>query len=270
MGLLATGTADLAAPIGRNVQAGAGTLTMQAPVGGDVQAQVSTLRLTDGANIGGSLTYTSDRDAEIAPGARVASGIQHLQPQAQPTPPVATPAWSVIDWVKGLVGLAVVGLLFIWLLPRFSEQTVEVAGTSFWASIGIGFALFVGVPLAALFAFILGIIVGGWMLAFALLALYAMACAVGYAFAAIFTGNVVVQALRQRPQHLAWNLVEGLVVLGLIGLVPILGGLVAFLAAIFGLGAFALSIAAAYCGSRAPVATITPASVQPQPQLAAA
>ena len=270
--MLATGTADLGAPIARDVRAAAGTLTLAAPIGGDVQTQVSTLRLADGARVQGSLTYTSDRDAEIAPGASIGSGIQHLQPQPsnQPGPPVVGPGWAVIDWMKGLVGLAIVGLLFTLLLPRFSRKTVELARTASWSSLGVGFALFIGVPIVAIVVFILGIIVGGWMLGVALLAMYAMACAAGYTFAAMLTGKLVVEALRQPVQHLGWNLLEGLALLGLIGLVPILGGLVAFVACIFGLGAFALNVVLTYRASRASVGVVTPAPTPVRPQMAAA
>jgi hypothetical protein len=175
----------------------------------------------------------------------------------------------VLDWLKGLVGLGIIGLLFTLLLPRFSTNTIEVARTTFWSSLGVGFALFLGVPIVAVLLFIVGIIVGGWMLAFALLAIYAMACAAGYTFAAICTGNLIVQALRQPAQHLAWNLLEGLAFLGLIGLVPIAGGVVLFLACIFGLGALALNVVFTYRRSRAP-AVVTPAMTPVQPQLAAA
>ena len=269
--LLATGSANLTAPVARNVKAAAGDLTLASPVGGDVEAQVTTLRLADGAHVNGSLTYTSDSNAIIAPGATVGLGVQHLSPpaQARPAPAIAAPGWAVVDWLKGLVGLAVIGLLFTLVLPRFSAGTIEVARTAFWSSLGVGFALFVGVPIVAVLVFIVGIVIGGWVLGLALLAIYAMACAVGYTFTAIFTGNLAVQALRQHPQHLAWNLVEGLAVLGLIGLVPIVGGVVLFLASAFGLGAFALNIMHSYRRWQAPA--IVPSAVTPvQPQLAAA
>jgi hypothetical protein len=253
------------------VKAAAGDLTLASAVGGDMQAHVTTLRLADTARVNGWLTYTSDNNAIIAPGATVGLGVQHLIPQnqTQPAPAIPTPGWAVVDWLKGLVGLAVIGLLFTFLVPGFSANTIQVARTAFWTSLGVGFALFVGVPLIAVLVFILGVIVGGWMLGFALLASYAMACAVGYTFAAMFTGNLVVQALRQPPQHLAWNLLQGLALLGLIGLVPIVGGVALFLACVFGLGAFALNVVRTYRRSQAP-AVVPPAVTPIQPQLAAA
>ena len=267
----ATGTATLMAPIGRNVQAAAGDLTLAAPVGGDMQAQVTTLHLADGARIDGSLTYTSNNDASVAPGASVGAGIQHVLPQVdtQPASRIESPTTVVLDWLRGLTGFAVIGLLFALLLPRFSAGTLEVARTAVWSSLGIGFALFIGVPIVAMLVLIVGIFVGGWMLGLALLALYAMACAVGATFAAMLTGNLLVQAVRQPPQHLGWNVLEGLAVLGLIGLIPFAGGVVLVLASVFGMGAFALNIVHTYRALQTP-AVLTPVTPPVQPQLVAA
>jgi cytoskeletal protein CcmA (bactofilin family) len=270
--LIAAGSAGFAAPIGRNVKASVGDLTLAGPIGGDVQAQVTTLRLTDAAHVLGALTYTSERDATIAPGATVGPNIQHLQPAArsEPTSPVAAPAAGLIDWFRGLVGLGVVGLLFVYFLPRFTLKTVDMVRDNFWQSLGAGFALVVGVPIVAILVFVVGLIVGGWPLGLALLALYAMAYAIGCVFAAMFTGRLLVQAFHQRSQHLAWNLVEGLALFGLTGLIPVLGGVVLFVASVFGLGAFALSAMAQYRASQTPVVAITPAPSAVQPELAAA
>ncbi len=268
--LLAGGTANLMAPIGRNVRAAAGDLTLAAPVGGDMQAQVTTLHVLDGASVNGALTYTSSNDASIAPGVSVAGGVQHLLPQTETQPADRVPPLvGVVDWLRGLVGFAVIGLLFTLLVPRFSASTIDVARTAYWSSLGIGLALFLGTPILALLVFIVGIFLGGWALGLAVLAMLAMASAIGVAFAAMFTGNVLVQAFRQPSQHLAWNLLEGLAVLGLVGLLPVVGGIVLFLACVFGLGAFALNIARTYRASRGP-GVITPITAPVQPQLVAA
>jgi hypothetical protein len=92
----------------------------------------------------------------------------------------------------------------------------------------------------------------------------------GAAFAAMLTGNTVVQVVRQPPQHLAWNLLEGLALLGVIALVPILGGIVLLVACVFGTGAFALSVLRAYRKSRAPTGMVTPVPAPVEPNMAVA
>ena len=265
--LFAAGTANIAASVGRDLRASSSDLTLAAPVGGNVQAEVGTLRVTTTGRVDGSTTYTSQRDAEISPGAAFGGGIQRLQPPVatQPGGSVASGYAGALDWIRGLVGLAVIGLLLTLVLPRFSETTVQTARSSVWSSLGLGFGLLVGVPFLAVVMFIAGIFLGGWWLGFAVLAMYAIACAVGYVIAAIVAGQMAVDVVRQPRQHLAWNLLEGLAVFGLVGLVPVVGPVLVFVATIFGLGSLTLSIAALYRGSQpSPVVrTMTTPSLQP-------
>ncbi|HEY1296877.1 MAG TPA: hypothetical protein VGJ60_27685 [Chloroflexota bacterium] len=110
------------------------------------------------------------------------------------------------------------------------------------------------------------------MLGLALLAVFAMLCAIGFTVAAIVAGTLAVELLRQPRQHLLWTLLEGLALLGLIGLVPIVGGVLMLLACAYGLGGFALSIVASYRGTWATPAGMGPAesTLEPPTQLAAA
>ncbi|MBO0885041.1 MAG: hypothetical protein J2P17_32860, partial [Mycobacterium sp.] len=263
---LAGANGDLAAPVGRNLQAAANELTLANTVGGDVQARVDTLRLTDASRVGGTLTYTSNAEAEVVPGATVGGGIQHLLPleRTESAPAVVNPASAVLDWVRGLVGLAVVGVLLTLLFPRFSEKTIGLAKGAYWQSLGIGVALFVCVPIAAVMVAIVGILIGGWMLGFAIMALFAMACAIGFTVAAMVAGNVGVDLLRQPRQHLLWNLLEGLMLFGLIGLIPLVGGVLMFVACAYGLGAFVLSIVASYRATPATPVGLEPAESTPE------
>lgn len=178
------GTASLAGDIGRNVLAGAGTLILRGKVGGNVQADVNQLRVEDGARILGNLTYTSDNQAFVARGASITGTVRHNRA------PRPTPAERLLDglvgWNRTLVGLFVLGLIVVLLFPRFAQRTTEALHGSPWASVGLGFALLIGVPIVALGIFGIGLFVGGWWLGLAALALYALALAVAYVMAALF------------------------------------------------------------------------------------
>ncbi len=76
-----------------------------------------------------------------------------------------------------------------------------------------------------------------------LLAAYALALVIGYALAGLLAGTWIVQRLNWRGLHPALTLLVGLVILTVIGLIPILGGIVSFIVALFGFGAFALTLA---------------------------
>ncbi len=260
--LAGTGSAYINGPVTRNVLMAGGEVTLAAPVGGNVQAQADTLRLSSGAHIAGGLAYTSERGAEIASGATVGGAIQRTEPQLrqQPTGPFGGPGAAVIDWIRALVGLTALGLVIVFWFPRFTQRTLGVASRSAWASLGLGFALLVGLPILAIIVLVVGAILGGWWLALLLLAAYAVAIVTGYTLAAVFVGHSAIQVLRLSQQHLAWYLVEGLALIGLVALVPFVGGLIVFTATVFGLGALALAVVDAY---RARPVAVAAAAVEP-------
>jgi hypothetical protein len=241
--LMGTGTAVVGAPVSRNVLVAGGDITLGGPVGGDVRGNIGTLRLANGSRVGGSLTYTSTRDAELAPGATITGPVQRVQPPAQPTQPAA---WGIVDWLRGLVGVSILGLIVVGLFPRFTQRTVDTLSKSVWPSLAVGFAVLVGAPVLAILVFGFGLALGGWWLALPLLAAYATAAALGYALAALFVGRYVVRLLQQPAQAAAWNLIEGVALLGLVALVPFVGPFAVFIATVFGLGALTVSVAATY------------------------
>jgi cytoskeletal protein CcmA (bactofilin family) len=235
------GTATLAGSIGRKVVAGVGTLILRGKVGSNVEATVGELRVEDGARILGNLTYTSDNQALVARGASI-TGTVHHNVAARPTPAQRF-LDGLIGWIRTLVGLFALGLIVMLLFPSFSQGTTETLRESPWASVGLGLVLLIGVPILALIVFGIGLLVGGWWLGLAALAIYGFGLAVAYVMAALFIARYGFELLRLPIIHPLLSLLVGLVILTLIGLIPILGGVVSLLALIFGLGAIALTLA---------------------------
>jgi hypothetical protein len=244
---VAGGTVTLGsgARVGRDVLANAGATTVDGRVGRNVRVGGGTLRLDDGAVVGGNLIYTSNQKAAIATGATVRGTIQRYEPQRMGIWPAAGPFGrtgdSVIGWLRTLIGLFVVGLLFILLAPRFGRRTVGTLGGSPWVSLGLGIALLICVPIAALIVFVVGLFVGGWWLALMLLALYGIALVLSIAVTGLFLGRWILERVGRGPVPLVWALLLGLVLLLLVSLVPVAGGLVMAVAMFCGLGALALT-----------------------------
>jgi cytoskeletal protein CcmA (bactofilin family) len=246
--LIGVGTATVNAPVARNVLAGAGTLSIGAPVGGDLRADVDTLRVSSGGSVNGAVAYTSAREAEIAPGASIGGALQRTEPQARrdPSPVANMPGAAVIDWLRGLVGPAAVGLLVVLLFPAFTRRMIATGTHAPWSSLGLGSAVVIGVPMLTIVVVVLGIILGGWWLALLVLALYGFAVAVGYALAAVFVAQGTLRLFRQPEHRYVWNVLEGVALLGVLTLLPMAGWLVGLIAVAFGLGAVSLSAVDAY------------------------
>jgi cytoskeletal protein CcmA (bactofilin family) len=235
------GTVSITGPVGRKILAGAGDVTIRGPVGGDVQAYVDKLRLERGANIQGRLTYWSNNEAAIASGASVKGRIERREPPGRNQTPA--PVQAFIGWLQALVGLLAVGLILLLILPGFTARATGAIRSSPWASLGLGVEVLIGVPIAAILIFILGLFVGGWWLALFGLAAYILACIVGFVISGLLAGQWILEQLRRSSIHPIWALLLGLVVLTIVTAVPIVGGVIGFLAVVFGLGALTLALA---------------------------
>jgi cytoskeletal protein CcmA (bactofilin family) len=250
------GSAELLAGVGRNVLAAGDTITLGGPVGGDVRVQAGTLRLAPGADVQGSLAYTSGNAADIQPGATVHGQVERMEPPNQPAAQRSAPAWvagAAIGWLQGLVGLGVAALVFTFLFPAFARRTAATLFAAPWPSLGSGVVASLALPLLAVVTFVSGLVVGGWWLALFMLAAYALLGVLGLLSAAEVIGVQCLGWLRQPQRHPAWPTLLGLLVLWLLGLVPMVGGLILFVATAFGAGALLLSLVQVHRGRPVPV-----------------
>jgi hypothetical protein len=213
-------------------------LTLRNHVGGDVRGRVDHLTL-DGAQIGGNLDYTSNNQVQLINGARVAGTTTRQTPTDQGG---AAAGNGFIGWLRGLIGIFALGLLFLLLLPGPSTRAIDTLRAQPWASLGIGAAILVVPPIVALIVFIVGIFIGGWWLGLLLIPLWILALAVGYVVSGFLLGRLIFARLGWGGYHDVIALLGGLVVLTVVGLIPVLGGLVGLAALIFGAGALALMV----------------------------
>lgn len=236
---LASGDASVQAPVLGELRAAAGTLTLAAPVGQDAHAEVGTLQLTEGARIGGDLSYRSDKDAQLAPGAVVAGQVERHAPQRSH---VRGPYLIAFFWARWLVGLFALGLLLVFLFPDFARRSTVMLRQQPLPSLGWGAALFVVLPIAAALVFMVGLLIGGWWIGLFILALYGLAMALSIPVVGMLLGRWLLERFHQTGAHLVVALLVGLVLLSLVRLVPILGGLVLLATVLFGLGALLLTV----------------------------
>ena len=234
--VLAGGTATVAAPVARNVKIGSGTATLQSRVGGDVTGQVDHLKL-DGAQIGGNLDYTSNNQVDMVNGAQVTGTTTRHTPANQ-----GTATNGLVGWLRALIGIFALGLLFILLLPRFGTRSIDVLRAEPWLSLGIGAVILVATPIVAVIVFIIGLLIGGWWLGLLLIPLWILTLAVGYVVSSFLLGRLVFAQLGWGRYHDILALLGGVFILAVVTLVPIIGWLVGLAAVAFGTGALALAV----------------------------
>jgi hypothetical protein len=234
--VLAGGTATISAPVTRNVLMNSGTLTLRSDVGGNLTGRVDHLRL-DAAKIGGNLDYTSDNQVDLVNGARVAGTT------TQHRPPATNAGSGFLGWLRALIGILALGLIFLFLLPRLSGRSIDTLRAEPWASLGIGAAIVVATPIVAVVVFIIGLLIGGWWIGLLMIPLWILVCAIGYVVTSFLVGRLLFAQVGWGSYHDVLALAAGLLVLAILTVIPLLGWLIGLAAVVLGVGALAMATA---------------------------
>lgn len=235
---LAGATIVIAGQVGGGVRIAGRTIAIGGDIAGDVDLIGQSIEILPGTAIRGRLTTHSPDPARIDPSARIAGGVAH---ETLTWPIHAATAARMAATVLG-AGLAaavvLLSVVFVLLFPGYAVAAARAIGRQPWACLGLGFALLVATPAAALVA--LATLIGG-PLSLALTAIYLLSLPLGYAVAALYLGDLGL-TLIGRTEHAgrgwrALSLIAAVAVLTALGTLPWIGGLVPVVALTFGLGA---------------------------------
>ena len=240
----------LSGRVGGNLLGAAEKLVISGEVNGNVDVTAGKVMLEETAVIHGFLHYESEEEAVLAPGAQVVGAVKHSQPeQEEPTPQQVAEHWEeakeglltfgrVVSWFL-LLGFLAVGILWLLIFPRQSMEAADTLVAQPLASLGLGFALLVATPVAALLLFLtlIGLPAGSVLLGSYLILLYLSPIPV-----ALWLGRRVLQLLRiSENPHLIIAFIFGAFLLRLLFLLPWIGFLTIFLATVVGLGCVLLA-----------------------------
>ena len=239
--IIGAANATIAGQIGRDLQAGGTNVKIDGSIGGNVTATVDRLQITDRGTVGGSLTYTSKNEAQIVNASSVKGSSVRQSPDNGRAPLFSGTAALVVEWLKGLIGLLILGILVVFFFPGFARRAGEALVRSPWLTLGIGALVLIGLPILSVIFFAVGGLIGGWWIGFVVLALFGVALALSIPVAAVGIGGALLRVAR-RPVPVWFALLIGLIVLLLVALIPILGGLVIFCALLFGMGATTMAV----------------------------
>jgi cytoskeletal protein CcmA (bactofilin family) len=239
--IVAAATTTISGQIGRDLQVGGANVKIDGVVGGNVTATIDRLQITDRGTVGGSLKYTSKNEAQIANASSVKGSIERQTPDNGRVPLFTGTTALVVEWLKGLIGLLILGILVVFFFPGFSRRAGEALVRSPWLTLAIGALILIGLPILSIVFFAVGALIGGWWIGFVVLALFVVVLALSIPVAAVGVGGALLRVAR-RPVPVWLALLIGLVALLLVALIPILGGLVIFCALLFGMGATTIAV----------------------------
>jgi len=235
---LAGGNLDIGGRIGKELKATGGRIAIAGVVMGDATLMGEDIEIGPGAEIHGNLRYLSPKPAVIDKAAKIDGTITHL-----PTPEHEHRGAHAGAGIGMLLSFMVTGVVLMLLFPRFAAATTGQIAEAPWKSLGLGLAVLTATPLVVLL--LLVSFVGVW-LGFILLALYLIALLGGFLGGALCTGEAALKRFRRQAETTrGWRvaaLVITLAVVGILAVVPVLGGLVIFGMLLFGLGGLTLQV----------------------------
>jgi hypothetical protein len=202
-------------------------------ISGDVRDSVVVFRghveVADGAHIGGDLVTNATPD--VAAGAQVDGARKHVSSLR-----FTSYTWlsRLLVWLAYTLSVLALGLILVALLPGPMESAAS-ASRSVGATIGWGFALLFGLPVAAILVMVT--VVGIPLGLSILLALWFL-FTVGYTVGVFVVGRRLVKPPAGRMKAF----LAGFGVARVLALVPVLGGLAWTIATLIGLGATAVAV----------------------------
>ncbi len=203
-----------------------GDVTIRGTVEGNVVTLAGQATLGRAGRVEGDIIY-ADKEPVQTPGSQVGGDVEKFDVGD-------AGILGAIAWLIGItVSMFLLGLILLLLAPRAADAVARTAKAKPLASFGVGVLGFFLIPIIAVAALFT---VVGIPLGIILLLLIIPLLAISYVTAAFALGRRILKGAR----ILAF--LVGLVILGLLSLIPIAGGLIGLLATMFGLGLLLMTL----------------------------
>src|SRR5689334_17632657 len=232
---LAGGEVRVTGAINGKLRAAGGEVVLDAPIEGDASVAAGVLQLGPHARIGGKLVF---RGGELKqdPAAQVVGGIEHRTGAMRHSHELDPLERFARGWLW-TVGLMVMAAIIAAALPGPTRRMTTELREHPWTAPLIGFIALTCIPIAAVLIMItiVGIPIG-------ILAIlgYAALLLVGYVWLSVVVGGMLLDRFRADvASQIAWRVgaaVIAMLVLALLARVPFVGGWVAFIALMVGVG----------------------------------
>jgi hypothetical protein len=218
-----------------------GDVIVRGSVEDDVIAMNGRVVAEGGSRIGGDVT--SRERARISSGATVDGDVKSVSRRFA-LGQIGIVA-AILIWLAVAVSTLVFGLLLLLIAPRAADAFADAGRTAVGASIGLGIAAAIGLPLVGLI--LLASVVGLPLGAVVLLTL-GFVYMLGYVASAFFLGRLILRP----PQNRFLAYLVGWGILSVAGVIPVINVIVAIAATVYGLGMIVVATFRARSGPREP------------------
>jgi len=215
--------------------------TINGKVGRDVSLNLesdyenSNLFIGPDAVIGGNLSYTAKKEAEIQNLEAIAGNINYQLQKNK------TRDWGdqAADRFLQLAALVLIGVILLTLKKKSFARLSKTIKEQPWQTPLIGLLALIGTPVVIFFLFITVI---GIPLALILLAIYLVLLGISVIYPAYYLGVMIGNGLNKKTINPFLALVLGLLAFVILISIPWVGGFIAFVFTLYGLGALTLEL----------------------------
>jgi hypothetical protein len=257
---MAGGKLYVAGKFDRTLKAAAREIVIAGQIAGDVRLTAKEITVLPSARIGGDLIYRSPEAIRIHDNAKIAGDVTFVQSDLMGEGEGGMFALVGGFHLMTVLGLVLVAAVLVLVFPRLFPAIDRRLVSRPWPSLAVGLGVLVAGPVLIPLLMFTGV---GMLLALILGAVYFLVVIIGIFASTFVIGRKALALARHHPGTSALHRVGtsalGLVLLGVIALIPVLGVIVAALAAALGIGALTLETACHRHGiSSGEVATNSP------------
>lgn len=208
--------------VGRDMTVGSSSLVVNGTIGRDINAGVQDVTFGNGAEVGGSFVYTSDKEA-IVPGGVVSGEVSFSKQENRATEASA----AAVAWGIGVtISIAVLALLGAVFMPKQIHAVASVSWARFAVALTLGFAFVILAPILAILLLVTGF---GAVTAYAVVLAWLLLMALSPVFVAYFVGEKV---YGKNSRNIVLRSLVGALILLVALLVPVINS-IAFMVMLF-------------------------------------
>jgi cytoskeletal protein CcmA (bactofilin family) len=247
---ITAGRIDIDGIVRGNLHAVGESVTINGQVQGDVDAEVDTIVLGPGARIGGKVRFVAAKDIVKGEGATIGGEVVRRDSASMARDAANSETVRTAGAVIGVIATAMVflvllatGAIFLAAAPIFSVEAPDRMRASPGKSLGMGLLTVVVAPIVAVLFMItvIGIPVG--VLVFAL---YPLALLLGFVVGILWLASWGTQLAKQPPPPTVARAIGyfalALLAVCIVSMIPVLGGVLAGLLLIMGVGALEVEL----------------------------
>lgn len=236
--VVAGGQVIIDGPVTGNVRINGGSVTINNKMDGLVKVVAGQdFILGSKAEVANTISYKGQNDAQIAEGAQITKiDFEKVTPPAGGQAGHAIAAIFTIIFIIKVIGLILAGLLLMKLFPRSSQEVLARMHDNIWINLGIGAIGLIVVPFVSIILFITFI---GFYIGIIAMLLWVLMLVLAVIVAAVYIGSWIIKLLTKKTSlTYDWQaLVIGMVVVGVITVIPIIGPLALFILLLMAFGA---------------------------------